>query len=273
MIEDQPEGRKEELFKGFGDEEDSKKGNTKMIVSVIAVIVVIGLFIFLIAALTGTDEPTTLAVADLSGSEEELAATQANQDALQEIGIEPAIVSEEQGTDNIDILSTNADEGTANTITQTTINNYLQAMNKIIELRKYSNEADLIKTADIISDLSLYLEMLEDDTNLMNSWQKIISCAYTVCDDYVYVDMIDVIATQDTRNTDHQTVHSLIETYNFWDGRNTVLFSESLTRTNKMITKNYNTEIVSKWNEMIRCNGGCDNFNNLLFDMLGLVVR
>ena len=159
------------------------------------------------------------------------------------------------------------------TITTTTVSNYLGAMDKVIELRQASKARDTIEIAELVTDMNLYLEGLEETRTLLLPWQRLISCAYTGCDESTFVAMIDAFATEDLHNTDHMTVHSVIETYNYWDGKNTVLFSESLTKTNKQVLDNYNSEVISNWNEMIRCNGECGDFNDQLFELVSLVIN
>ena len=157
------------------------------------------------------------------------------------------------------------------TLTETTITNYLSAISKVIELRTASKDNDLVKTAALVTDLKLYIENLDDTSNLITPWQRLVSCSYGGCDDFVFVDMIDAIATEDLDHIDHKTVHSLVETYQYWDGKNTVLFSVSLTKTNEEILR-YNGGTISKWNEMIGCNGNCDNFNTLFFDLVEFII-
>ena len=266
------EENKDNLFNGFGGDKDDKKANYKIYLSVAAVVVVLGVFIYLISALVGTDGPTTMAVVDLS--EEELAAVQENQQALEELGIEFDTGSDVVGADGTvgDGLGEDGLLADEPVLEHTTITTYLGSVNKILGLRTASKESDTIKVAEFVADLDLYLDGLEDSTDLIRPWQKIIACAYSGCDDAVFVNFIDAVATQDMTNVDHKTIHALVETFNYWDGKNTVLFSHSLKSTNKLVVENYNSETISKWNEMIRCNGACENSNDLLFEMIGLII-
>ena len=245
------EENKENIFKGFGDDKGQDKGSSiKFIVSVIAIVVVLGVFIYLVATLTGSKDPTTMAVADLSA--EEQSAVDENQEALAGIGLDT--VGTEATTEGADGYAT---EGA--TLTETTITNYLTAIKKVLELRESSKQADTLKIANTVADLNLYLKGLGSATNLLNPWQKVI--------------LLDAFATKDLTNADHQSIHSLIETYNYWDGKNTILFSTSLTKTNSLILDNYTPDTIGKWNEMIKCNGQCENFTPLLFELMGMMIN
>lgn len=258
------EENKENIFKGFGDDKEQDKGRTlKIIVSVIAVVVVLGVFIYLVATLSSSD-PTTMAIADLSADEQK--AVDENQEVLAGIGVDTAgTEATKEGADGY------ATEGA--TLTETTISNYLTAMNKVLELRESSKQADTLKIANNVADIDLYLKGLNDATSLLAPWQKVVACVYNSCDDKVFVDLIDTFAIKDLTNIDHQSVHSLIETYNYWDGKNTLLFSSSLTKTNKLILDNYVPGTIGKWNEMIKCNGQCENFTPLLFELMGMMLN
>ncbi|MBT4824774.1 hypothetical protein HN695_04105 [Candidatus Woesearchaeota archaeon] len=265
---------KTNIFSGFGeDKEDNKNKNMKIIVSVVGAVVVLALFIYLISGLTGSNTATTLAIADLEDTEE---AQLENQAVLEEIGIITADndLETETGIESLNDLDDGFEtDEFETTITTTTVSNYLQAVDKVLELRQATESRNTIEIAELVTDMNLYLEDLEETRTLLLPWQRLISCAYTGCDDTVFVAMIDAFATEDLNNKDHMTVHSVIETYNYWDGKNTVLFSGSLTTTNKLVLDNYNSEVISKWNEMIRCNGDCGEFNDMLFDLVGLIIN
>ena len=268
----------ENIFKGFGEEaSDDKKDNLKYIVPAVGVVIVLGLFIYLISTFMGGD-PTTMAVADLSDEDEgKLAAVQANQELLEQVTIQNANV--ELGatvSDSATLSETSGnlieDEVLEVDLTETTITNYLRAINKVIELREASSNKDLLNTASFVTDVKKYIDGLDDSRNLITPWQGIISCVYDGCDDSAYTNMIDAIAREDINNKDHGVIHAVIETYQYWDGKNTVLFSQSLTSTNDVILRTYNSLVIEKWNEMIICNGECSEFDDLLFELIGLIA-
>ena len=268
----------ENIFKGFGEEaSDDKKDNLKYIVPAVGVVIVLGLFIYLISTFMGGD-PTTMAVADLSDEDEgKLAAVQANQELLEQVTIQNANV--ELGatvSDSATLSETSGnlieDEVLEVDLTETTITNYLRAINKVIELREASSNKDLLNTASFVTDVKKYIDGLDDSRNLITPWQGIISCVYDGCDDSAYTNMIDAIAREDISNKDHSAIHAVIETYQYWDGKNTVLFSQSLTSTNDVILRTYNSLVIEKWNEMIICNGECSEFDDLLFELIGLIA-
>ncbi len=256
---------KDNIFKGFGDQEDEKKGKMKVLVPVIGVVIVLGLFIYLVASLIGTDDTTTMAVSDLNDEE---SAIQENQQLMESIGVDAQTDEVAQGTEaELGTVPGNA-AADQPVLKETTITNYLAAIKKVLELRTASNSQDLVKTAELVTDIQLYIDGLESDASLVSPWQRTIACVYTGCENEVYINMIDAFASQDLSNSKHLLISSLIETAQYWDGKNTVLFSASLTKTNKMILETSKANVISQWNEMIKCNGVCSEFNSLLFQTI-----
>ena len=84
MVEE--DQNQENIFKGFGEGEgDGKKDKYKYIVPVVGIVIVFGLFIYLISTMVGND-PTTMAVSDLDDSDgEKLAAMGENEVLLDQI--------------------------------------------------------------------------------------------------------------------------------------------------------------------------------------------
>jgi hypothetical protein len=261
---------KENIFKGFGDQEDEKKGKMNVLIPVIGVVIVLGLFIYLVASLIGTDDTTTMAVSDLTDEE---AAVQENQQLLEGIGVDTQtgeVTSSAQAELDAESIGVTAEQPT---LKETTITNYFTAVKKVLELKSASDSQDLVKTAELVTDIQLYIDGLESGASLVSPWQRVIACVYTGCENEVYINMIDAFASQDLTNSKHKLISSLIETAQYWDGKNTVLFSASLTKTNKMVLDTSDAGLISQWNQMIKCNGACNEFNSLLFQTIAAVIE
>ena len=265
---------KGDIFKGFGD--DKGKGRyTRFFIPLFGIIIIAGLLIYMVFSFIGNSgDATGSAVRDLSEDDKlKQAAAEENERLLGEIGLnlgDGTVTSEGVAGDANGNSAGTAANGAAATSTATTITSKAGALSSIIELREYNKVKKTIEIARMVTDISGYVDKV-DNSQITNPWQTIISCAYEGCDDSSFVNMIDAIATTDMSATKNQAIHSLIETYNYWDGRNTVLFSGSITKTNKLILTNFGGSVIGKWNEMITCNGKCDNFKNNLFELIEML--
>jgi hypothetical protein len=136
---------------------------------------------------------------------------------------------------------------------------------EVLELRENS---DLVRTAQIVTRLDSH--QLMGSPVLKSAWQKLVGCAYDGCDDSAYLDMIETLCLlQPNANT--VLIHSLIENYKLWDGKNVVDFSESLTRTNQLVAQR-SESIRNKWSDIVGCNAECSTFNDKMFDFIEAVV-
>ena len=145
MVDQQKDlDNKENIFKGFGDQEDEKKGKMNVLIPVIGVVIVLGLFIYLVASLIGTDDTTTMAVSDLTDEE---AALQENQQLMEGIGVDTQtgeVTSSAQAELDAESIGVTAEQPT---LKETTITNYFTAVKKVLELKSASDSQDLVKTA------------------------------------------------------------------------------------------------------------------------------
>jgi len=150
-------------------------------------------------------------------------------------------------------------------IEPTEVNNLVRL---IIELRTYSQNEDLINVAEVITELKA--NNIISSPIARNPWQNIITCVYSSCEDKAYLDLIDVVVITQS-NKDTELIHSIIETFNYWDGKNLLEFSESLTDTNQLIAKRSDA-LQLQWNSIVECNAECSEFTDQIISLIGKVV-
>ncbi len=137
----------------------------------------------------------------------------------------------------------------------------------IILLRKASIQEDVVKTAFYITKIEKLIKEMQSQ-EIVPAWQKAINCAYNSCDDKVFLELIDIAAISELDKGRNSIIHSLIRSASLWDGQNIVLFSESLTQTDKQIEEINSQSVSETWSKTISCNGRCSEFNDLVIDLI-----
>lgn len=137
-------------------------------------------------------------------------------------------------------------------------------------LRQYSNEAATVKTAETVSWLNKEVENY-DVAELRVAWQTIVGCVYQKCADNVYFSMIDAISMKLIARNNNEVIHSLIETFNLWNGKNQIYFSDSLAKTNSLIVSLKNQAVNNAWDDLVRCNGQCTEFSSKTLGLIKLI--
>ncbi|MFH0978127.1 MAG: hypothetical protein V1837_02375 [Candidatus Woesearchaeota archaeon] len=140
----------------------------------------------------------------------------------------------------------------------------------ILDLRDYSNSGDIVKIADSVSWLNQEVENY-DAAEIKVGWQAIVGCAYQKCSDADYLSMIDAISIKQIAKNNNGLIHSLIETFNLWNGKNQVYFSDSLSTTNALITGLKNASVTAAWNNLVTCNGICETFSSQTLGLIKLI--
>ncbi len=133
-----------------------------------------------------------------------------------------------------------------------------EQLESILELRTESIKQNTIGLAKKISELESVLGDSKE-ANVRKNWENILGCVYIACQDKDYISLIDSVALT-KKNDKNVAIHSLIETYEFWNSNNVVYFSESLTQTDELIEKLDQEEISVMWQDIVDCNAKCQNF-------------
>jgi hypothetical protein len=214
----------------------SSKG-VKTFLVVALVVVILGALSFLV--LRGALNPTGSAVADIDKSQKTVKVADASK------GVEGTVVEK--------YLAEPAD-----------------VIKNVLDLRGYSNAANTIKIAETLSWLNREIENY-DIAEMKVSWQGIVGCAYQKCADSVYLSMIDTMSIKSIAKGNNDAIHSLIETYNLWNGKNQIYFSESLSRTNGLLTALKSSQVDNAWQELVACNGVCPEFAEKTFGLIKVV--
>lgn len=142
-----------------------------------------------------------------------------------------------------------------------------EIIKSIIKLREASRAKNLVNVANFISGLDESFKKINDPTTNMG-WQNIVACVYEDCADNRYIELIDDVAILNLEQEKNTIIHSLMETYGLWDGKNLILFSNSLSKTSKLIEDKDDSVINKKWESVVECNGVCADFSERIITLI-----
>lgn len=215
----------------------------KAITAVVLVFTVFGTFILFKGGGEG-NMLTGAAVKDITG------AVKNTTDTIKEI---------DQKTGITDTIKEKANEILGNTDTK-------KLIQQIIDLRKLSKNNNMVEIASKVTEMNKEIESIKNPS-INTNWQVIVSCIYEKCSDDKFFSLIDAASIRDLKGT-NEVIHSIVETYNFWDGKNVLQFSQSLSSTNNLIKGLNNKKISAAWDDVVKCNAKCDGFTDKLFDLI-----
>ena len=142
---------------------------------------------------------------------------------------------------------------------------------QIIALRKQSSSKDTVKIAESISLLNEKIRKTSNTASI-SAWQETTACVYDGCTDQVYIKLMDAVAAADLNDKTNKVIHSAVETYKLWDGKNVIYFSESLDKTNKLVRELNQPSINIIWDDIVQCNGKCASFSDKTITLIERVV-
>jgi hypothetical protein len=141
---------------------------------------------------------------------------------------------------------------------------------KVFELKQASEKENTIKIADSFTEINNKIESISNPA-ISSSWLKVTNCVYdSNCEDELYFDLIDTISVYYENNN---VVHKIIETSKLWNGKHTSIFSNKLSELNKIMSLYQNEKIKQSWEELIKCNGKCNDFNKNVFNLIYLIIK
>lgn len=137
-----------------------------------------------------------------------------------------------------------------------------------------ANFDDPIARAKAITEINTIVADF-DDSGINEGWRAIASCITEGCTDDDYMNFI--MAAVNSRPGDIENaavITELIKVHRFWgDTTNVIVFSQALTNTNNMVNDLHFSTAVNVWNRIIECNGLCEEYDNLFFELIKVVVE
>ena len=120
-------------------------------------------------------------------------------------------------------------------------------------------------TDDLVSDLG--------NPQITNSWEELVACQPIGCEDILYFGFLYTLISNE-KVPHAKLIGDLIVTQRYWGtGEAVLIFSKSMADSDTGI-KGLNSAKCSKiWEEIVVCDGTCENKNDLFFNLIKEVVK
>lgn len=140
-----------------------------------------------------------------------------------------------------------------------------------IELR---SAQDPVVKAQLISDLDDLIAQSENEA-LSDQWDRMLECLGTKCPDRAYLDFVLVIAAAfEDELPQSALMINIIASAKYWDDPEHLLeFSRAVSLTNDQIDALENKKASRQWQDVVECNGTCEQKYDLYFDLIKTVAQ
>ncbi len=176
---------------------------------------------------------------------------------------------ESAGTDVAGATTITDSETTTTTTTipepKITLADQTDIINKIILLREYSDKNDLGEAAVVFGELKNQFININLDDALLSDLSV---CISSRCDDRKYFDLIDLVTLQNIDNSRNKLIRHVIKVYNLWNRKNEEKWLLALGEVHQLVKGINNKDITSKWNLVVKCNANCNEFSDLVFELV-----
>jgi len=136
-----------------------------------------------------------------------------------------------------------------------------------IELRL---EQDTLTRSTLVTQTD-QLVRRTNDRQLQGEWSLITECLPQGCDDAQFLNFIALTASHlDIKH--NELLQNLIGSYKYWNSEDILTFSKAMTNVNLGVDELYSRSLEEKWNQIVECDGQCENENDLYFEIIEIVV-
>lgn len=142
----------------------------------------------------------------------------------------------------------------------------------VIKLRA-SNDNPVLR-AKAITDLNTIVEDI--NSNVINDgWRGIAACIPEGCTDDDYMNFImSAIVDKPNEIENSDVLIEAIKVHRYWgSSTNVIEFSQALTNTNTLINGLHFSTAVNVWNRIVECNGQCEEYDNLFFELIKVIAE
>ncbi|MBD3361879.1 hypothetical protein GF358_03760 [Candidatus Woesearchaeota archaeon] len=142
----------------------------------------------------------------------------------------------------------------------------------VIKLR--TNYDDPVLRAKAITDLNSIVEDI-DSSVINEGWRGLAACIPEGCSDDDYMNFIMSAIVDQPNAIEHSDVLiEAIKVHRYWGSNTNVIeFSQALTNTNNLINELHFSTAVNVWNRIVECNGQCEEYDNLFFELIKVIAE
>ena len=136
-----------------------------------------------------------------------------------------------------------------------------------------TNFDDPVARANAITNINTIVADM-DDAGINEGWRAMAACIPETCSDDEYMNFILSAVNDRPKDIEYgNIIKELVKVHRFWgDSTNVITFSQSLTNTNNMINDLRFSTAVNAWNRIVDCNGECEDYDNLFFELIKTIV-
>ncbi|MBN1644995.1 hypothetical protein JW851_03080 [Candidatus Woesearchaeota archaeon] len=131
-----------------------------------------------------------------------------------------------------------------------------------------------VARAEAITEINKIVADL-NDAGINEGWRAMAACIPETCSDDEYMNFILSAVNNRPKDIEYsEIIKELVKVHRFWgDSTNVIVFSQSLTNTNNLVNELHFSTAVNAWNRIVECNGECEDYDNLFFDLIKIIVE
>jgi hypothetical protein len=133
---------------------------------------------------------------------------------------------------------------------------------------------DTVQRAELITRMDAMVKELENDA-IAAQWSTLAGCiAGNACTQDDYFDFLLMIAIEKREDIPNaELIANVITVNRYWDNAEKIIeFSKALTETNEQVEALQLKTIANEWQEIIYCDGKCQNYHDLFFEFIRLLL-
>lgn len=139
-----------------------------------------------------------------------------------------------------------------------------------VEIRTIGNNS--VAKARIIDDMDKNIGRVEEQ-EILDKWDELTNCLHAGCSDDALFDFIlTIVISRPEEVPQAKLLADVIVAGRFWGSNDVLKFSKAVTAANEAISQVNAKEIDKKWDEIVACDGKCQEKNDLVFDEIGLIL-
>ncbi|MFH1828177.1 MAG: hypothetical protein ABH824_02840 [Nanoarchaeota archaeon] len=218
---------------------------------------------------------------EMSGSEKTLSKTSSSSKASEETsktsetneGTSKSVLpsNNQDSLDNLEGYSEGSD-GSKEVDQEIILGTYSELLHSLIDLNDDMDNP--VAKAQKITEINSLVQKI-DNFAVANAWESFgmkLNGKSTVDDFFEFITIIAQEGQKDDLVYSNFIINFLIID-KYWNTDYVVEFSEALTMVNHEVENFNKVAISSKWEEILKCDGKCNEKNRLLFEIIGLVVK
>lgn len=138
-------------------------------------------------------------------------------------------------------------------------------------LTLHNGNLDVVKRSTLITQTDDLVKQT-GNKKIVSDWKELSECISQGCRNSQYFNFI-ITVSEEEKVPDSDLILNLIRTYKYWNSAPDLLdFSKAMTEVNNAVDLFASRSVTKAWGEIVKCNGQCDDMDDLYFDMIRAIV-